>query len=356
MDTENYEFLPALIKSREASILDIGVSLIDDETFSKRLSAKEASDEAKKNEVRTSTQRRYESVHKLYKQFCFELKLPPIPENEKFAAELIHYFISCSIINKKLKPQTISVYLAAMANFFKKEYPINPTKLSILDNIKKSAQNITEHDEKSKKPLELWHAIEMIERCDLNSLRGLMHRAILAFAICSACRRSEIARLHTDQMTEDKENDGYAIRIKTKTTYKTKYIKSLKGVPLRRYIKEWKQAAMIEHGYLFHKIDRYGNLLKNGIKPHIHDQEIKNIIKHYAKGIDPEVNVDEIAGHSTRSGIATNLLKKGASLKSVQDLLGHKKPAMTLHYHKRVNGWKDHAADVLNDDKGDNND
>ena len=76
-------------------------------------------------------------------------------------------------------------------------------------------------------------------------------------------------------------------------------------------------------------------------------QEVKNIIKKYAKGIDESIDDFNVGAHSIRSGVATTLLNAGASLKSVQTLLAHEDGKMTMHYHQMRDGFKDHAGHVL---------
>lgn len=353
MNDEKKEFLPAVTNNiRSQSILDAGVAALDAITLMKRSSAKEAAETVNKNKVKTATQKRYAAVHGLYDLFCDELKTPKVPTHVFQAAETIYYFISCSIVNKDIKPQTVAVYLAAMRNYFheKKAYDVNPTKLDILSDLKKSSSNITESNEPEFNiALDINHIIEMINKCDLSTLRGMMHRAIIAFTYCSACRRSEVARLHTSEMRESIENDGYIINIKTKTTRKEKKIKALKGIPLRAYIKEWKIAAGIVDGYLFRKISKNGKLFNSKNLKHITGNEVNNILKMYAADIDPSLRNEDISAHDMRRGVASYLLKKGAPLKSVQNLMAHETSKMTLHYHKIQDGWKEHAANVLNE-------
>lgn len=339
----------------DLTIFSDTTSLTETEKLNRK-SAAEASKKVLQDEIKSSSRRRYQAVHKLYEQFCLECKVNHTPLYDE-AVQNIHTFISSSIQNKGIKSATVSVYKAALADYFtKKGYDPLPTKSPRLRKIINSAKNINPYTPRKVKALTSKNIRAMIDKCDLGTTIGVRDRAIIALAFCGGFRRSEIAALRMQDIKE-KDTNGYTFNLdNTKTGPVEKKVKGGKNLPLFEYLQAWIDLAEINEGRIFYEISKSGRIIK--IKPligveckkerdHLSPETISNILKKYAAmiGIDPKI----VAGHSTRRGIATESFRNGANVKSVQSLLGHAKPEMSIHYQEKSSDWEDHATNGVFD-------
>lgn len=342
---------------KDLTIFNDALPLTETEKLN-RQSAAEASKKVLENKIKPSSRRRYEAVHKLYEKFCLECKLSPTPPYDE-AVRNIYMFISCSIENKGTKSATVSVYKAALKDYFtKKGYDPLPTKSPHLDSIVNSASNINPYTPRQVKALTSKNIRAMIDKCDIGTTIGIRDRAIIALAFCGGFRRSEMAALRVEEIKE-KDSQGYTFNLdNTKTGAIEKKVKGGKNLPLFEYVQAWIDLAEINEGRIFYEISKSGKILKE--KPvnkktgkqerdHLSPETISNIFKKYAAliGLDPAI----IAGHSTRRGIATESFRNGAKVKDVQDLLGHATAKMSIHYQEKSEGWDNHATNGVFDDE-----
>jgi integrase len=103
-----------------------------------------------------------------------------------------------------------------------------------------------------------------------DDLKGLRDRAILSFGFASACRRSELASLVVDCVTEvdqglivtiersktDQEGQGHEIAVP----------RGARACPVRA-LRAWLTAAGIEDGPLFRRLRRGGHVTEDAISP-----------------------------------------------------------------------------------------
>jgi integrase len=175
-------------------------------------------------------------------------------------------------------------------------------------------------------------------------LKGLRDRAILSFGFATACRRSELASLMVDHVTEveqglivtiersktDQEGQGHEIAVPRGT----------RACPVLA-LRAWLTAAGIEDGALFRRLRRGGNVTEGAISP----RTVATIVKKYAAlaGLNP----DDFGGHSLRSGFATSAAANGVTLFRLMDQTRHRSVETVRAYVRRAGLFESHPGDGL---------
>ncbi len=155
-----------------------------------------------------------------------------------------------------------------------------------------------------------------------SSNNGFRDRAILELLFSTGLRVSELVRLDRDQIN-----------------LKTREFGVIGKGGRSRVVFISKQAADHVAKYLMSREDKYKPLFIRLLRPNeipINDEavrltprSIQRLVKHYVKTANLPV---EATPHTLRHSMATDLLRSGADLRSVQELLGHKNIATTQIY------------------------
>ncbi len=164
---------------------------------------------------------------------------------------------------------------------------------------------------------------KMLTVPDVSTLKGLRDRTILELFFSSGMRISELTALNQDQLTmlQDKRTDRtYELSIVGKGKHiRTIFISPRAAEWIRKYLKER------------HDVEKplFTNLTKNSDSRRLTPRAIQMMIKRYSimSGVSKKVTP-----HTLRHTYATNLLDRGADLRSVQELLGHKNVSTTQVY------------------------
>jgi integrase len=185
--------------------------------------------------------------------------------------------------------------------------------------------------------------LTMLEYVD-DDLGGLRDAAILTFGFATACRRSELAVIRHDDITEVAQ--GLVVRIgRSKTDqeghgHEIAVPRGLRACPVRS-LRAWLTAARIEDGPLFRRMLRGGHVTEQAVSP----RTIATVVKKYAAlaGFDP----DEFGGHSLRSGFATSAAANGATLFRLMDQTRHRSVETVRAYVRRAELFDDHPGEGL---------
>jgi site-specific recombinase XerD len=155
-----------------------------------------------------------------------------------------------------------------------------------------------------------------------SSKSGFRDRAILELLFSTGLRVSELVHLNRDQ-----------INLKTR-----EFGVIGKGGRLRVVFIS-RQAADHVAKYLMSREDKYRPLFIRNLRPNeipasdekvrLTARSIQRLVKHYVKTANLPV---EATPHTLRHSMATDLLRSGADLRSVQEILGHKNIATTQIY------------------------
>ena len=174
-----------------------------------------------------------------------------------------------------------------------------------------------------------------------NTLKGKRDRALLAFGMAGAFRRSELVTLQVADLERVPEGLRVTIR-KSKTDQESAghVIAILRGSRLKpvRAVLDWLDAADITSGPVFRSINRHGQVSACGLTA----QTVALVVKHYADaaGLDS----DEFAGHSLRAGFLTSAAEAGADVLRMMEVSRHKRVETVRCYVRRANLFRGHAG------------
>ena len=172
--------------------------------------------------------------------------------------------------------------------------------------------------------LEMSDVEKILQIPDVRTPTGLRDRAILELLFSSGMRISELVSLDIDHMSILKDND-------TNKTYELSI--TGKGGKVRTIFISPRAATWIRKYVATRKNDMYKPLFVNARsktkEKRLSPRAIQLMISKAARlaGISKKVTP-----HTMRHTYATNLLSRGADLRSVQELLGHQNVATTQVY------------------------
>lgn len=169
-----------------------------------------------------------------------------------------------------------------------------------------------------------------------DTLAGTRDRALLLIGFAIAARRSELAALNLDDITDDA--NGIVVRIrKGKTGSRTVAVplgSHEPTCPVRAW-RSWVAASGITDGSAWRHIDRHGNIRPGGISADGAGDAI-----HRAGAL---VGLT-ITGHSLRAGLATEARRAGHDVKTIAATTGHRENSRVIYgYMRIVDRWSDNA-------------
>jgi integrase len=163
-------------------------------------------------------------------------------------------------------------------------------------------------------------------------------------------RRSEVAGLRVEQLVKQvpvADEDGSSLPSlgihlgRTKTSGadhdETVY---LTGRPVEA-LNRWLEAAKIENGSVFRKIDRWGNVSLRALEP----SAINRIVKQRAQmaGLKPE----EFSAHGLRSGYLTEAANRGIPLPEAMEQSRHRSVQQASDYYNDAKRRSGRASRLL---------
>jgi len=191
----------------------------------------------------------------------------------------------------------------------------------------------------------------LLATCSSEDLTALRDRAILMVAFASGGRRrSEIAGLRVEQLVKQRpvtSEDGaplpsLAIHLgRTKTSgIEQDEVVYLTGRPVDA-LTRWLEAAKIDKGNVFRKIDRWGNVSARALEP----SAINAIVKKRAQmaGLEPE----EFSAHGLRSGYLTEAANRGIPLPEAMDQSRHRSVQQASDYYNNATRRSGRASRLL---------
>ena len=185
--------------------------------------------------------------------------------------------------------------------------------------------------------------IKKMLRAMPDGLAGLRDTALLLFGFAGAMRRSELVSLNFGDL--QLSEDGFIVtlrRSKTDQTGKGRRIGIAYGeheetCPVRAMM-AWMDAAEIERGALFRKVNRHGHLEGERLT----DRSVALIVKRSLKaaGINPK----NFSGHSLRAGLATAAAIAGVDERAIQEQTGHKSLKVLRTYIREGSLFRNNAS------------
>ncbi|MBA8821853.1 integrase [Ochrobactrum sp. P6BS-III] len=192
---------------------------------------------------------------------------------------------------------------------------------------------------------------KLLATCSGENLTALRDRAILMVAFASGGRRrSEIAGLRVEQLVKQvpvTDEDGLPLPSlgihlgRTKTSGadhdETVY---LTGRPVEALIR-WLEAARIDKGSVFRKVDRWGNVSTRALEP----SAVNRIVKQRAQmaGLD----ATEFSAHGLRSGYLTEAANRGIPLPEAMEQSRHRSVQQASDYYNNAKRRSGRASRLL---------
>jgi integrase len=185
----------------------------------------------------------------------------------------------------------------------------------------------------------------MVDAAD-SGLIGLRDRALILLGFAGAFRRSELVGLTISDCTITR--DGLTINLRRSKTDQEGVGRKI-GIPYGsnprlcpvRTLQEWIETAGVTDGFLLRSVNRHQRVQKRGISGH----DVARVIKKLAVrgNLDPV----KYAGHSLRSGHATQAAINGAAERAIQNQTGHRSTQMLRRYIRDGNLFRDNSAGKL---------
>jgi site-specific recombinase XerD len=186
-----------------------------------------------------------------------------------------------------------------------------------------------------KAPLRAGDIRSLIGTLDLDSLIGVRDRALLVVGFAGAFRRSELVALDTSDVVEN--GDGLIVTIRRSKTDQESEGATI-GLPYGsdpstcpvRTLRAWLDAAAIEDGAIFRRVDRWGNL-----GDRLTGRAAATVVQRTceAAGLDPA----RYGGHSLRAGLITSAVEGGAQEWRVMRHSRHKSVQVFRGYVRDLN-------------------
>lgn len=286
-----------------------------------------------------STRRAYESDWAIYRTWCIDRGYEPVPSPpEQVALFLAHE------ADRHMAVSTVERRLAAIGFFHRAQRYPAPTAMEGAGVIQTTMRGIRRQigaARRKKRPATDDLVRRMLDAIPETGLRNLRDRAVLAFGLASAMRRSELVAVEVGHLT--RTDDGVEIlipRSKTDQDGAGHTIAIPRGLRLRPLaaLDAWLRAADIHEGAIFRSLRRGGKVLERALT----GESVALILKERAAavGLDPR----DFAAHSLRSGFLTSAAKSGASIFKMKDQSRHESLDVLAGYVRDADRFRDHAG------------
>jgi integrase len=206
-------------------------------------------------------------------------------------------------------------------------------------------------------PLRLTGLKAMLEATPEDDLLAVRDRAVLLLGFAGGMRRSEIAALNVEDLTE--VDEGLDVLIRWGKTDQEGTGRTI-GIPRGRHaetcpvlaVQRWITLAELHGGPLFRGMVANGRPGTAHRMPQgragskrLSAQGIARVVRRAATraGLDAR----EYAGHSLRAGFATEAAAQGAGERAIMQQTGHRSAAMLRRYIRDGDRYRDNAAALL---------
>ena len=288
-----------------------------------------------------NTRRAYQSDWRHFEAWCRSHGLLPLPARP----ETVTLYMTALAADHK--PASLTRKLTSITKAHQAAGLPSPASMqhAPVSEAMKGIRRVLGTTQPGKEPILTSDLLSMLESLDAG-LPGVRDRALLLMGYAGGFRRSELANLDTDDVTETE--DGLVIRVRrSKTdpegkgaTVALPYGSAAATCPVRSY-RAWMRAAAITTGPVFRAVDRHGRVGPGRLDP----GSIARVVKRAAAaaGLDPAV----YAGHSLRAGFATQAFLNGVAEVSIMRQTRHKSLTTVRKYIRDRSLFRDNPAAKL---------
>ncbi len=296
--------------------------------------------EALANSRAASTRRCYAATMRIFEAWCRERGESPLPASP----EVVARFASWRAQVAQVSASTLGKDIAAIRAAHTQAGHPSPCDHEGVKLTMKGLRRSLGAAKKPKAPLTSDRLVSLLAQVPANTPQGLRDRAILIIGFGGALRRSELAALRVEDISEVTEGLDITIRhSKTDQEGQGQTISLPREVTAPdfcpcRALKVWLEAAGITSGPVFPRLRRWGRITGEAMTGH----SIAATVKRYA--LAAGLNPADFAGHSLRSGWLTSAAEDGASTFKLQEVSRHKSLDVLAGYVRRADRFKDHAG------------
>lgn len=305
-----------------------------------------------------STRKAYAADWRRFSNWCVARDAPALPAHPA----LVAVYLS-GLSRRGLAPPSVGRALAAIAHAHKRAGLVAPHRAEggvivaeVLAGIRRSREDAP--DKKLAADADL--VMQLLWSITGDSLAALRDRALIAFGMALAARRSELVALDVADL--EWEEKGLRVTIRRSKTDQ-EGAGAVVAVPEGRrltpltHLRAWLDATGITEGPLFRPLwkggARYGVVGatsdgRNGLNPRVRDARLSGhavarIVqaRAAAAGLDPA----RYAGHSLRAGFVTAAARAGADVWKIQQVSRHKSLQVLSGYVRDARLFDDHAGE-----------
>lgn len=242
------------------------------------------------------------------------------------------------------KVSTIERALVAISQAHKAAGEPSPRGSLVVQEVMKGIRRKLGVAPRKKAPLLAEHLRTIVAALP-SSTHGARDRALLLLGFVCGMRRSELAALEVEDVTNAPE--GMIVTLRRSKTDQEGQGRKI-GVPFGRSdatcpvraLRTWLELAKVDKGPLFRAVNRWGV-----IGGALDGAEVARVVKRSAKlaGLDPAL----LSGHSLRAGFVTTAAKSGKSERAIMAQTGHKSERIMRGYYRDANLFTENAADDI---------
>lgn len=160
---------------------------------------------------------------------------------------------------------------------------------------------------------------------DYQLLSGLRDRAIIAFAIATGLRESELCNLQVEDLRQT-VNGVLGVYVREGKGCKSRFVPYGNFEQVLAVVDKWLHAAGIKSGKVFRGFRHHSQSVTDGLT----GRAVQDILKKYPVYINGELRI--IKPHDLRRTYARLLYDGGMDIVSIQQNLGHSNLQTTLNY------------------------
>jgi len=218
--------------------------------------------------------------------------------------------------NKGLKINTQGYYIIALRSFLKW---LRKNDIKALDPEKLDVPKVKDH---SLKFLDLDQMHRLLNQPLLSSKTGLRDKAILELLFSTGLRVSELVALNRDQI--DLKTREFGVIGKGGRS-RVVFI----SIEAAKYLDQYLASRLDPYKPLFIRLSGKKDITASDEQMRLTARSVQRLVKTYVAKAKLPIAATP---HTLRHSMATDLLREGADLRSVQEILGHKNIATTQIY------------------------
>lgn len=261
-----------------------------------------------------------------------------IPSSAKKVAQYLAYY------GKSLSVATLARRVTAIHQAHQHQGLPSPTKSAL---VKETLQGIRRiHGSEQRRVLPLLHSELDAWAVKQKGIRGLRDTALLLVGFAGAFRRSELVSIQVKQVHFVKQ--GMLIHLPRSKTDTAGIGRDI-AIPFAsnrnscavRALRKWLTIAAIAEGMVFRRVNRYGQVLGQGLS----NQSVALVVKRCVMELG--LKSADYSGHSLRAGLVTSAALAGVDVWKIRQQTGHQSDAMLQRYIRDSQLFSDHLLHQL---------